>query len=76
MTAKMSEKDSKESIQKAFQLFKGPTGKISFDDLRAVAKELGETMSDEELLEMTSVYSPCGLPQRGIALQCNGGHSA
>merc|ERR1711865_583999 len=52
MTAKMSEKDSKESIQKAFQLFKGPSGKISFDDLRAVAKELGEMMSDEELQEM------------------------
>merc|ERR1712007_7756 len=52
MTAKMSEKDSKEQIQKAFQLFKGPTGKISFDDLKAVAKELGETMSDEELQEM------------------------
>eukprot|EP00927_Polykrikos_kofoidii_P062932 TRINITY_DN57742_c0_g1_i1.p1 TRINITY_DN57742_c0_g1~~TRINITY_DN57742_c0_g1_i1.p1 ORF type:complete len:167 (-),score=59.38 TRINITY_DN57742_c0_g1_i1:49-549(-) len=52
MTAKMSEKDSKEQIQKAFQLFKGPSGKISFDDLKAVAKELGETMSDEELWEM------------------------
>merc|ERR1719222_1460021 len=52
MTAKMSEKDSKEQIQKAFQLFKGPTGKISFEDLRAVAKELGEGMSDEELMEM------------------------
>mmetsp|Transcript_33120 Transcript_33120/g.78732 ORF Transcript_33120/g.78732 Transcript_33120/m.78732 type:complete len:167 (+) Transcript_33120:85-585(+) len=52
MTAKMSEKDSREQIQKAFQLFKGPTGKISFDDLKAVAKELGEMMSDEELMEM------------------------
>merc|ERR1712046_197235 len=52
MTAKMSEKDSKEQIQKAFLLFKGPSGKISFDDLKAVAKELGETMSDEELMEM------------------------
>merc|ERR1719230_147102 len=52
MTAKMSEKDSKEQIQKAFQLFKGPSGKISFEDLKAVAKELGETMSDEELTEM------------------------
>merc|ERR1740121_8527 len=52
MTSKMSEKDSKEQIQKAFQLFKGPSGKISFEDLKAVAKELGETMSDEELQEM------------------------
>lgn len=52
MTAKMSEKDSKEQILKAFQLFKGPTGKISFEDLKAVARELGENMSDEELQEM------------------------
>merc|ERR1712039_363286 len=52
MTAKMSEKDSKEQIQKAFQLFKGASGKISLDDLKAVAKELGETMSEEELKEM------------------------
>ena len=52
MTTKMSEKDSKEQIQKAFALFKGPTGKISFEDLKTVARELGETMSDEELMEM------------------------
>nr|QDO16481.1 centrin 2 [Crypthecodinium cohnii]USW07843.1 centrin 2 [Crypthecodinium cohnii] len=52
MTAKMCERDSKEQIQRAFQLFKGPSGKISFDDLKAVAKELGEMMSDEELREM------------------------
>eukprot|EP00933_Yihiella_yeosuensis_P060339 TRINITY_DN6284_c1_g1_i1.p2 TRINITY_DN6284_c1_g1~~TRINITY_DN6284_c1_g1_i1.p2 ORF type:complete len:167 (+),score=55.24 TRINITY_DN6284_c1_g1_i1:62-562(+) len=52
MTAKMSEKDSKEQVLKAFQLFRGPSGKISFDDLKAVAKELGENMSDEELEEM------------------------
>eukprot|EP00913_Durusdinium_trenchii_P014921 g13995.t1 len=42
----------KEQIVKAFQLFKGPTGKISFEDLKAVARELGENMSDEELQEM------------------------
>mmetsp|Transcript_129395 Transcript_129395/g.258331 ORF Transcript_129395/g.258331 Transcript_129395/m.258331 type:complete len:167 (-) Transcript_129395:43-543(-) len=52
MTAKMSEKDSREQIQKGFQLFKGPSGKISFEDLRAVARELGENMSGEELMEM------------------------
>merc|ERR1719198_324311 len=52
MTAKMSEKDSKEQIQKGFGLFKGPTGKISFDDLKAIAKDLGESMTDEELMSM------------------------
>ena len=40
MTTKMSEKDSKEQIQKAFALFKGPTGKISFEDLKTVARAL------------------------------------
>jgi len=38
--------------QQGIQLFKGQSGKISFEDLKAVAKELGETMSDEELKEM------------------------
>lgn len=53
MTAKMSEKDSKEELMKAFRLFDDDeTGKISFRNLKRVAKELGETMSDEQLSEM------------------------
>eukprot|EP00919_Chromeraceae_sp_WS-2016_P015489 GHVR01036488.1.p1 GENE.GHVR01036488.1~~GHVR01036488.1.p1 ORF type:complete len:200 (+),score=35.19 GHVR01036488.1:95-694(+) len=47
-----SEKDSKEQVQKAYRLFAGPSGKISFEDLKRVALELGEGMSDEELREM------------------------
>lgn len=53
MTAKMSDKDQKEDWIKAFRVFDDDeTGSVSFENLKRVAQELGENMTDEELTEM------------------------
>ena len=50
MGNKMSEKDTKEEILKAFKLFDDDdTGNITFTNLKRVAAELGENLTDEEL---------------------------
>ena len=54
MTHKILNGDPKYEILKAFPLFDDDeTGKIPFKNLKRVAKELGERMTDEELQEMT-----------------------
>ena len=52
LTTKMSEKDGVDQLKKAFILFSGNKPAISLEDLKRVAQELGETMSDDELKEM------------------------
>nr|XP_056711008.1 uncharacterized protein LOC130482321 [Euleptes europaea] len=50
---KMSEKDNKEELLKAFKLFDTDgTGKISFKNLKRAFSELGEDIADEEIQEM------------------------
>ncbi|CAK93968.1 unnamed protein product (macronuclear) [Paramecium tetraurelia] len=53
MTVKMGERDPREEMLKAFRLFDDDnTGKITLRNLKRVARELGETMTDDELQEM------------------------
>jgi len=53
MASRLIEKDARDEISKAFRLFDDDeTGKITFQNLKRVAKELGESISDEELRDM------------------------
>tara|TARA_B110000305_G_C19272224_1_gene555045 strand:+ start:475 stop:954 length:480 start_codon:yes stop_codon:yes gene_type:complete len=50
---KMTSRDTRDEIMKVFGLFDDDgTGAISFRNLRRVASELGENLTDEELQEM------------------------
>ncbi|XP_006153194.2 centrin-4-like isoform X1 [Tupaia chinensis] len=50
MSIKMSEKDENEELLKAFKLFDDDnTGGITLNNIKRVAKELGENLTDEEL---------------------------
>ena len=52
---RLRDKNSREEVYKVFKLFdEDNTGRISFKNLRKIAAEVGENISDDELREMIS----------------------
>merc|ERR1712083_280682 len=53
ITAKLGDKETRSGIYKIFDLFDDDkSGMITLKNLKRVSKELGETMTEEELKEM------------------------
>ena len=53
ISSRLGDKESRQGVQKIFNLFDiDRRGTVAFKDLKRVAKELGETMSDDEIREM------------------------
>jgi len=59
MAGRMSDKDSEEELNRAFDLFDANrTGRIALADLSRVARELGETLASEDLEAMLQEADP------------------
>lgn len=79
MAERIASRSPEEELQKAFQLFdEDSTGRISFRNLRRIAKELGENLSEDELQAMIDEFdldrdgevskrTPSNAPAAGIS---------
>lgn len=52
MTTKMSERDGDAQLEKAFILFSQDKDHITYEDLKSIADDLGENMTEDELRQM------------------------
>lgn len=57
MTEKITSRDPEEEMEKAFQLFdEDGTGRVTLKNMRRIARELGENLTDDELQAMIDEF--------------------